>query len=237
MQASLSLLHEKIIDPTSPEGEATIEIASEGVDRLVRLVNDILSLERLESGKIALEKSVCNLTDLINTAIAQIQGMARQAGIHINTTDANNKEFKIYADPDRLLQVLLNLLSNAIKFSPPGSTIWLSLDFYTESSSREIICPFNLSTCDIACSDRSFLIFSIKDQGRGIPQNCLSSIFDPFAQVDASDSRHLGGTGLGLAISRSIIHQHGGTIWADSTLGIGSTFYFTLPVGNISSDY
>ncbi|MBO3458010.1 PAS domain S-box protein [Aetokthonos hydrillicola Thurmond2011] len=237
MQASLSLLHGKIIDPTSPEGEATIEIAADGVDRLVRLVNDILSLERLESGKIALEKRFCSTADLINTAITQIQGMATQAGIHINTTDADNKEFKIYADPDRLLQVLINLLSNAIKFSPPGSTIWLNLDFHTESSSREIICPFNLYTCDITCPDESFLIFSIKDQGRGIPQNCLSSIFEPFAQVDASDSRHLGGTGLGLAISRSIVHQHGGTIWADSILGIGSTFYFTLPVGNICNDY
>jgi PAS domain S-box-containing protein len=221
MQAGLSLLHEKIIDANSPEGEATIEIATEGVDRLVRLVNDILDLERLESGKIRLEKSVFNTIDLINTAISQMQDMAILAGIILNATPSS---YQVYADPDRLLQVIINLLSNAIKFSPPGSNIWLTVE--------KILSPV---TCHLSPLPSPYLLFTVKDQGRGIPSHSLDSIFERFHQVDASDSRSKGGTGLGLAICRNIVEQHGGTIWAKSVLGEGSTFYFTLPIEEVSN--
>ncbi|MBD2294540.1 PAS domain-containing protein [Anabaena sphaerica FACHB-251] len=238
MQAGLSLLHDKIIDANSPEGEATIEIATEGVDRLVRLVNDILDLERLESGKINLEKSVFNTIDLINTAIAQMQDMAILAGIILNATPSS---YQVDADPDRLLQVIINLLSNAIKFSPPRSNVWLTVEVKGrgageqgsrgagEQGSRGA--EGELSTQQIP-----YLLFTVKDQGRGIPINSLESIFDRFHQVDASDSRSKGGTGLGLAICRNIVEQHGGTIWAESVLGEGSTFYFTLPIEEVSNE-
>jgi PAS domain S-box-containing protein len=209
MQAALSLLSEKIIDPNSAEGEATIQIATEGTDRLVRLVNDILDLERLEYGKIRLEKSLCNVGDLIETAIAQMLKMASQADI---TIKANPCDFQIQADGDRLLQVLINLLSNAIKFSPHHSTIELLVK---QQQSQET---------------EPFLLFTVCDQGRGIPADKLDSLFTRFHQVDASDSRTQGGTGLGLAICQSIIQQHGGNIWVESSVGKGSTFYFTLPI-------
>ncbi len=220
MQAALSLLNEKIIDPNSAEGELTIEIATQGVDRLVRLVNDILDLERLESGKIRLEKCLCNLADLLNTAVAQMQDLANQSGIIF---DVKYQSLSIYVDPDRLLQVLVNLLSNAIKFSPNGSTIWLSTQCQSFPDLH---------------SDRSpnSLLFTIKDQGRGIPTSCLESIFERFQQVDASDSRQKGGTGLGLAICRNIIQQHGGKIWVESMIDKGSTFYFTIPIQELNSD-
>jgi len=205
MQAALSLLNEKIIDPSSEEGNTTIQIATEGTDRLVRLVNDILDLERLESGKIRLKKSLCNIDDLIKTAIAQMLEMAHQADISIKS---NCCGLQIQADGDRLLQVLINLLSNAIKFSPNFSIIELLVEQPAAS----------------------FLLFTISDQGRGIPADKLENIFTRFQQVDASDSRVKGGTGLGLAICRSIIEQHGGKIWAESTVGKGSRFYFTLPI-------
>jgi CheY-like chemotaxis protein len=105
------------------------------------------------------------------------------------------------------MQMLTNLLSNAIKFSPAGTTVWLSAERWGEQ-----------------------LLVQVKDQGRGIPAEKLESIFERFQQVDVSDSRDKGGTGLGLAICRSIVHQHGGRIWAESTFGHGSTFSFTLPV-------
>lgn len=209
MQAALSLLNEKIIDPLSEEGEVTIQIATEGTDRLVRLVNDILDLERLESGKVRLETHLCNVDDLVNTAVAQMQEMANQAEIML---EASLCHLQVTVDSDRLIQVLSNLLSNAVKFSPQHSVVRLSVEPHTPENNP------------------SFLLFAVRDEGRGIPADQLESIFDRFHQVDASDSRKKGGTGLGLAICRSIVQQHGGEIWVESTVGQGSTFYFTIPM-------
>jgi PAS domain S-box-containing protein len=229
MQAGLSLLHDKIIDPNSPEGEATIEIATEGVDRLVRLVNDILDLERLESGKISLEKSICNTADLINSAIAQMQDMAILSGIILNATPA---AYQIYADPDRLLQLLINLLSNAIKFSPSASNVWLTVEEEGRGAGEQ---GSRGAEGELSTQQSPYLLFTVKDQGRGIPNDSLESVFERFHQVDASDSRSKGGTGLGLAICRNIVEQHGGTIWVESVLGVGSTFYFTLPIEGVNN--
>jgi signal transduction histidine kinase len=206
MQAALSLLSEKILDPSSPDGEAAIQIASQGVDRLARLVNDILDLERLEFDKICLKKCPCDATALLTTAVEQMQEMANRA--EITLTILSPQSLALYADPDRLVQVLTNLLSNAIKFSSPGSTVWLNAqpDPHTEDA----------------------VLFRVKDQGSGIPADQLTSIFERFHQVNTSDARAKGGTGLGLAICRSIIEQHGGKIWATSRLQQGSTFCFTI---------
>jgi CheY-like chemotaxis protein len=112
----------------------------------------------------------------------------------------------VEVDPDRLQQVMTNLLSNAIKFSPPGSTVTVSLDRLLDG-----------------------VTISVKDNGRGIPKDKLESIFDRFQQVDASDARQKGGTGLGLAICRTIVQQHGGRIWAERNPDRGSTFRMFLP--------
>lgn len=209
MQAALSLLNEKIINPLSEEGEVTIQIATEGTDRLVRLVNDILDLERLESGKVRLEKHLCHIDDLVTIAVAQMREMANQAEI---TLEASSCHVQVAVDGDRLIQILTNLLSNAVKFSPQQSVVRVSV-VPQESE-----------------NNRSFLLFTVQDEGRGIPADKLESIFDRFHQVDASDSREKGGTGLGLAICRSIVRQHGGEIWAESIIGQGSTVYFTIPM-------
>jgi signal transduction histidine kinase len=114
---------------------------------------------------------------------------------------------QVWTSPDPIIQTLTNLLSNAIKFSPPNSTITLTAEL-----------------------QNNYVLFQLNDQGRGIPADKLETIFGRFQQVDASDSRKQGGTGLGLAICHSIITQHSGRIWAESVLGEGSTFYFTLPM-------
>ncbi len=139
-------------------------------------------------------------------------------------------EITLHADSDRIIQTLTNLLSNAIKFSPPQSTIWLKAEVLQSHHGqwlREDGVPLAVPETDF---ERPLLLFQVADQGRGIPADKIEMIFGRFQQVDASDSREKGGTGLGLAICRSIVQQHDGQIWAESTLGQGSIFYFTLPL-------
>jgi signal transduction histidine kinase len=118
----------------------------------------------------------------------------------------------VVADEERILQVLNELVANAIKFSPPGTVIRLTA-----------------KAPDPGSNGHGEVCFGVEDQGRGIAPDKLERVFERFQQGDASDSRALGGTGLGLALCRSIVEQHGGRIWAESTIGQGSRFLFTLP--------
>jgi PAS domain S-box-containing protein len=206
MQVALSLLNGGLVDPSSENGRNMLHRANEGVDRLVRLVNDILDLERLESGRIRLQKQPCWPLALIETAIEQVQGLADCSDIDFKVTAI---DLPIYADGDRLVQVLTNLLGNAIRYSPAGLEIEIGAAL---------------------ASDRDLLLFSVRDCGRGIPADRLDTVFDRFARVDGSDAREKSGTGLGLAICKGIIQQHRGQIWVESFLGRGSTFYFTVPI-------
>ena len=211
VHGALCLLIKGAVTPESVQGKRTLQIAAESTERLVRLVKDILELERLESGKIELIKQKVNAKELIRQAIDQIQIMANQAGVHLKLQQA---DVVFYGDGDRLLQVLTNLLTNAIKFSEPGSNVCLC---------AKIKSPGNLE-------QQPHILFMVQDQGRGIPTEQLESIFERFHQVDASDSRQKGGTGLGLAICRNIVEQHGGKIWVESIVKKGSIFYFTIPL-------
>ncbi|WP_414518569.1 PAS domain-containing protein [Nostoc sp. PCC 9305] len=204
IRAALGLLQTGIYDKKPDKFKRMIEIAAIDSDRLVRLVNDILDLERLESDRAVLEKTTCNAADLIQQAVAVVQAIANQQNI---TFEIHPTNAQVWAAADAIVQTLTNLLGNAIKFSPADSTITLSVQQQTDR-----------------------VLFQITDRGRGIPADKLEAIFGRFQQVDASDSRTKGGTGLGLAICRSIIDRHGGQIWAESTLGVGSTFFFTLPM-------
>ncbi|MBE9224852.1 PAS domain-containing protein [Phormidium sp. LEGE 05292] len=214
MQVALSLLDQQLVDPTSEDGQGMIHVAAEGVDRLVRLVNDILDLERLNSGKVGIEKQLCYPANLVQSAIDQMKDLANQYNIKFEVSVV---PCTIRADPDRLIQVLTNLLSNAIRFSPEHSIIKIHVETFHETSLHDLL-------------PATFIKFMVMDRGRGIPSEQLESIFERFEQVDASDFRKKGGTGLGLAICRSIIQQHGGRIWAESSLGKGSSLYFTLPI-------
>jgi signal transduction histidine kinase len=204
IQMSLGLLKTGIYDKKPDKFRRMIEIALIDTNRLVNLVNDILDLERLESGRTILEKTIFKAADLIQQAIDGIQAIATQQQITLTFTPT---DAEVWAAPDAIIQTLTNLLSNAIKFSPAQSTIHLTAE-------SQIDC----------------VLFKVSDQGRGIPADKLETIFGRFQQVDASDSREKGGTGLGLAICQSIIERHDGKIWAESSLGVGSTFFFTLPL-------
>jgi PAS domain S-box-containing protein len=208
IHGSLGMLASGLLDTQPERGKRLLQIAADSTDRLVRLINDILDVERIESGRVEMVKTDCNIADLMTTAVNVVQILADQAQITVSVDLVSSP---IWADGDRIIQALTNLLSNAIKFSSPGSTVWLTAE-----------------------GQPHHILIRVRDRGRGIPADKLDSIFERFQQVDASDSRNHEGTGLGLAICRSIIKQHSGQIWVESQLGKGSTFSFTLPASQSS---
>jgi PAS domain S-box-containing protein len=203
IRGALGLLSSGILGQVNEKATNLLRIALNNSDRLVRLINDILDLERIQSGREPLAFRPVQLDQIIRQAIDGMAPVADAAGVQLihDTTEA-----EIAADPDRLLQVLTNLLSNAVKFSPPNSTISVMLRPGT-----------------------SGVTISVIDQGRGIPADKLEAIFGRFQQVDATDARQKGGSGLGLAICRTIVQQHSGRIWAERNPVRGSTFRAFLP--------
>jgi two-component system sensor histidine kinase VicK len=208
LRAALGLVAGGALNARPEKMKQMMDIAIGNTDRLVRLVNDILDLERIGSGKAELHSVMCSVEEMLQRASSLQHAAAARQNIRF-TIEGNGVQ--VWADPDRILQTLTNLIANAIKFSPPASTI-----------PSEIKLTANYVSDDEA-------IIEVQDHGRGVPADKLQQIFERFKQVDASDSRVMGGTGLGLAICRSIVSQHGGHIWATSTLGEGATFHFTLP--------
>jgi PAS domain S-box-containing protein len=200
---SLKMLASGLLTNQPDKEKRLLSIAVESTDRLMRLVNDILDIERIESGTVHMVKSVWKVSELMAKVVDVIQPLADKAGIKLSVSDAGGQ---IWVDLDRMIQTFTNLLGNAIKFSPQGSTIWFT-----------------------ASKQSGQMLIQVRDRGRGIPADKLGSIFERFQQVDASDARSGEGTGLGLAICRSIIEQHGGRIWVESVLGEGSTFSCVLP--------
>lgn len=203
IRGALGLLTSGILGPINDKAANLLRIAVTNSDRLVRLINDILDLERIQSGREPIAFRPLQLSEVIRQAMDGMQPVADAAAVKLihDTT-----QVEVAGDPDRLLQVLTNLLSNAVKFSPPNSTVSVML--------RPGVAG---------------VILSVIDQGRGIPADKLEAIFGRFQQVDASDSRQKGGSGLGLAICRTIVTQHSGRIWAERNPVRGSTFRVFLP--------
>ncbi len=205
IRGALGLLAAGLLAGNPGRMQQMLDIALKSTDRLVRMVNDILDLERMQSGQVLMARTGCDAGQLLSQAAEAMRMMAEKTSIRL---ELSAPSIPVRADSDRIIQVVTNLLSNAIKFSPPGAVVALS-----------------------AIQEENEVKFGVRDQGRGIPVDKLETIFERFRQVDASDSREKGGTGLGLAICRTIIQQHGGRIWVESVTGGGSTFYFTLPAG------
>jgi len=231
IHGSLGMLASGLLSTQPEKSQRLLEIAVDSTERLVRLINDILDVERIESGKVTMAKLSCNAADLMAQAADTMQAMADKAGV---TLSVSTVSAQLWADPDRIIQTLTNLLSNGIKFSSRGDTVWLSAEITAAEEQRcrgELNSTFSPAhPLTRSPANMKQILFKVKDQGRGIPADKLETIFERFQQVDVSDSRNSEGTGLGLAICRSIVQQHGGRIWVESTLGEGSTFYFTLPL-------
>lgn len=220
LHSALKILTTGRLGNLSVEGQQMLNIADTSTERLLRLVNNVLDLQRIESGKAVMNWQACSATSLIIQATAAMQAMAQQ---HEVTLLMQTEDLWVWADADYILQTLTNLLSNAIKFSNPGGTVCLTV------AALEHPVPSSLSDSQTFTSQTlSEIMFRVQDEGQGIPADQLERIFERFQQV-SFDSRKKGGTGLGLAICREIIEQHNGRIWAESTPGCGSTFTFTLP--------
>jgi signal transduction histidine kinase/DNA-binding response OmpR family regulator len=204
IRGALGLLSAGLLGNIDPKAQNLLRIASTNTERLIRLINDILDLERMESGRAPLHLRRCSLYDLARESLETMTSMADDASVRLELVCFAQRDAVWFdGDPDRILQVITNLLSNAIKFSPANSTVALQID-----------------------ADMDSLLLKVVDQGRGIPVDKLDAIFDRFQQVESGDARKKGGTGLGLAICRSIVQQHGGAIWAQSTNATpGTTMY------------
>ncbi|WP_172826085.1 sensor histidine kinase [Friedmanniella luteola] len=203
IRGSLGLLAGGALGALTPAASRMVDIALVSSERLTRLINEILDLERMEAGALPMELHDLPAAGLVRTALEQASVLATEAGVALRVVHA---EGVVRADEDRVVQTLLNLLGNAIKFSDPGQEV-------TVQSVRR----------------GSFVEFEVSDSGRGIPEDKLDAVFARFQQVDSSDAREKGGSGLGLAISRSIVERLGGRIWARNNDDGGAAFRFTLP--------
>ena len=207
IRGSLGLIEGGVAGEVPERARELVRIARANADRLIRLINDILDLEKMEAGKLELRRRFLDLSALVDATVAELRGMAEADGIELHH-DLRALP-RINADPDRLQQVLTNLLSNAIKFSPPAAPVTVRAFEKSPGTAR----------------------IEVEDVGPGIPATMIDRLFRKFEQLDGSDGRARGGTGLGLAISRSIVEQHGGRIGVQSEPGVRTVFWFELPCG------
>jgi PAS domain S-box-containing protein len=187
------------------------EIVQLSGDHLLNIINDILDFSKIESGVLVLEETAIELKPLIEEITMLFTAKARQKKVELmGFVDPRVPPF-IKCDPTRLRQILANLVNNAIKFTKVGD-ITIFVDFVAKKG------------------DKVELQFSVKDSGIGIPEEQIERIFDAFTQAESSTNRKYGGTGLGLAISKKLANCMDGDMWVESSLGVGSTFYFTIKV-------
>lgn len=192
----------------SAKATKLVKTARTETERLVRLINDILDLRKLESGMIELRMEDCTAGELVGAAKESLSQMAKDNGVSLVVSELG--EATIPCDRDRIIQALVNLVGNAIKFSQESATV----------------------TLRTVPASNGFMRFEVVDNGPGIARQDLHKVFARFQQLDQSDSRVKGGTGLGLAITKAIVEEHGGVIGLESELGKGSTFWFELPIGH-----
>ncbi|MBG6075251.1 ATP-binding protein [Polaromonas sp. CG_9.11] len=202
IRGSLGLVAGGVAGAMPEAAKSLVDIAKNNCERLIRLINDILDSEKIESGKMRLELAVVNMAQLVQQAMAAHEGSATQHGVKL-VLQAPDGSLQASVDSDRLVQVVTNLLSNAVKFSPPDGTVTVNVLRVPQGVRVEVV-----------------------DCGPGIPDDFRSRIFQKFSQADASDSREKGGTGLGLNISQALVHKMGGQIGFASQAGAGSTFFF-----------
>lgn len=203
IRGSLSLMRTGALGDLPADAIEVVEIAERNTVRLVALINDILDLERLSSGRIEMTLGPVAAATIIDRAIESVAAVAAQRGVPLVPAGVDGT---VNGDEDRLVQVLVNLLSNAVKFSPGGESVRIA-----------------------AIPAQGLVEFRVTDRGRGIPREHHDTIFDRFRQVESSDSREKGGTGLGLAICKAIVEQHAGSIGVDSEPGRGSSFWVRVP--------
>ena len=184
-----------------------LQVTLEETDRMIRMINDLLNLSKMDSGNAQMQMELVNFNNLVNFVLDRFDMMVTsQDKDYQIKREFTKRDLWLEIDTDRLIQVIDNIMNNAIKYSPDGGTITVRL-----------------------IETHNHIILSITDEGMGIPRKDLNKIFDRFYRVDKARARQQGGTGLGLAISREVLKAHGGSIWVESRENQGSTFYVSLP--------
>jgi signal transduction histidine kinase len=205
IKGSLSLLASGVVGQVDLPGMKLVRVAEIETDRLIRLINDLLDLAKIEAGKLPLNSQWMRWDDLLRTCSESLIGLAMKADVQIKTD--KSPDLEVCMDADRIQQVLTNLVSNAIKFSPSGSTVRIHM----------------------GRGKNGELIINVRDQGPGISPEDQELIFQKFRQGANAENPIVKGTGLGLAIAKALVEEHGGEIGVESILGSGSAFWFTLP--------
>ncbi len=205
LQGSLTVFETGVLGTLNEKGLKTIERSSDDLTRLINLIDGLLDIEKMEAGKMQMQYEELDLQSVVSRSVDSVINLARGKDIEIECPE---ESLTMRGDASKLVQVFVNLLSNAIKFSFEHTTINVS---YKQT-------------------DDKLIEIAVKDQGRGIPEAHLESVFDRFKQVDKSDNKEQKGKGLGLAICKAIIDAHGGTISVQSKVGSGSTFLIRLPI-------
>ena len=200
-----ALLEEGIAGPLTDEQRKYIARIRHNQGHLLQLVNELLDLGKIESGRMALHPDAVPVQLVIESVYAMIDPQIRESELRLEV-DAVDPALVFHADRDRVEQIVLNLLSNAVKFTPPRGTVRI-----------------------IVTQEPDLICFRVEDTGVGIPADKLEAVFEAFYQVEASRSRTYGGTGLGLAISRQLARAMGGNLTVKSAPGKGSTFSLSLP--------
>lgn len=208
INGTIELLNTTSLDPEQKE---YLELMRQSCDSLLHLLNDILDLSRIESGKFSLETTDILLQDFLNSIVESIRILAQNKNLQITRQLADNLPARINGDPVRLRQILVNLLNNAVKFTHEGS-----------------VCL--KATCEARENAGCFILFEVIDTGIGIAEDKIHLLFQDFHQTDSSTTRLFGGSGLGLAISRRLTELMGGTIGVESVPQKGSRFFFRIPV-------
>jgi signal transduction histidine kinase len=212
---SLGLLMGRLSGELSPPAARLLKIAHSNSERLVRLVNDILDIEKLESGRVTFDLKKVDLRPLVQQAVDAIKAFAGNLGVSVRVESAGDATAYVRADSDRLVQVMTNLLSNAVKFTAPQSEVVVTIE--------KRVGP-------------DVVRLSVRDHGSGIPADFRSSIFERFAQADATNARRKGGTGLGLSIVKQIVDRLSGEVGFLDAPGGGTIFYVELPRWGSSAD-
>jgi signal transduction histidine kinase len=212
IKGSLSLMRSGVVGKMNEIADNLLSIAETETDRLIRLINDILDLAKIEAQKLSLHQDWRSLNGLVNTCLQSLQGLAQHAEVQLVAEAMPPLE--VHMDGDRIQQVLTNLLSNAIKFSPKGKSVVVRAKV----------------------NEKHQLVIEVCDQGRGINPQDQDAIFQKFRQATNAKNPLVKGTGLGLAIAKALVEQHEGDIGVRSTPGEGSVFYFTLPEWRYTSE-
>lgn len=210
IRGALGLLQAQVTGDLPEQARGMIEIAHANCERIIRLLNDILDIEKIESGRMHFEFQPLAVADLLRHSVEACRGYADQFGVGLRIEREGSG--LVMADRDRFGQIVANLLSNAIKYSPPGETV----------------------TIDARAGAGSVRV-SVRDRGPGIPAEFHERIFEKFSQADSSDTRQKGGSGLGLSIAEAIIERHGGKIGFHTAPGRGTTFFFDLPLKRVGA--